>query len=228
MRRVFFLLITVAIGAAFVFGVGTYFSRASASNQLPVASAKVVGTVQTPQGEMPHAVLELSSWPDSMAGCHSEDGGAHPDWVTFCPSTELSVPAHALVTVRIAQHDGGEVITNAYFASVHGTVDGTAMLNGEPFTAIPPDVVGHTFTLHGVSSPTQEDLFVSVPLMAADEENLGEDGYPVANMIEFSFYTGGPGTYFWNCEFPCGDGTYANFGGPMSTQGYMAGEMTVQ
>jgi hypothetical protein len=75
---------------------------------------------------------------------------------------------------------------------------------------------------------SQDDLFVSVPLMAANQDNVGEDGYPVPNMVEFSFYTGGPGTYFWNCEFPCGDGTYANFGGPMSAQGYMAGRITVK
>jgi hypothetical protein len=228
MRRVLFLLVTVAIGAAFVVGVGTYFSRASAQNQLPVAAAKIVGTVQTPKGEMPHAVLEISSWPDSMSGCHGEDGGANPDWVTFCPTTEFSLPANALVTIRVEQLDGGEVITNPYFAQVHGTVDGTALLNGEPFTAIPEDTVGHTFTLHGVESPDQDSLFVSVPLQAADEENLDAAGYPVPNIVEFSFYTGGPGNYVWNCEFPCGDGTYANFGGPMSTQGYMAGQITVQ
>jgi hypothetical protein len=228
MRRVLWLLATVGLGAVFVLGVGTYFSRTSVANTLPVAEAQVVGTVQTPQGEMPHAVLELSSWPDSLGGCHGEDGGEHPNWVTFCPTTELSLPAHALVTIKIAQHDGGEVITNPYFAEVHGTVDGTATLNGETFNAIPPDKVGHTFTLHGVNSPSQDDLFVSVPLMAANEENVGADGYPVPNMVEFSFYTSGPGTYFWNCEFPCGDGTYANFGGPMSAQGYMAGRITVK
>jgi hypothetical protein len=31
----------------------------------------------------------------------------------------------------------------------------------------------------------------------------------------------------WNCEYPCGDGTYAKFGGPMSARGYMSGTLTV-
>ena len=227
MRKLLFLLLTIVIGVGFVALTGTYFSRASADNTLPVESAKSVGIVDTPRGKMPHAMLEISSWPDSMGGCHGEDGGAHSDWVTFCPTTDFQLPAHSLVTIRVKQYDGGEVITNAYFAKVHGTVDGTAKLNGATINRISPDTVGHTFTIHGIPSPTQEDLFVSVPLLAADEEKMGANGYPLPNIVEFSFYTAGPGVYFWNCEFPCGDGTYARFGGPMSAQGFMAGEITV-
>lgn len=220
--QVVFLLITIIVGVGFVSGVGWYFSQASPDNTLPVEAAKVVGTVDTPQGQMQHAVLELSSWADSIAaGCHGEDGGQHPDWVTFCPTTDFELPANSLVTIRVSQYDGGEVITNPYFAQVHGTVDGSAIMNGEPFRQIAPDTVGHTFTIHGVQSPNQDELFVSVPLMASEDENV------TPNVIEFSFYTGGPGTYYWNCEFPCGDGTYANFGGPMSAQGYMAGRIMV-
>jgi len=40
-----------------------------------------------------------------------------------------------------------------------------------------------------------------------------------ANVVTFSFRTKGPGKCVWNCEFPCGDGTYAKFGEPMSTRG---------
>lgn len=230
MKRALWALVTVLLGALFVAVVGLYFSQ-SAAKATAMVQAKVVGTVDTPRGQMPHAVLELSSWPDSLApeamgGCHGADGGAHPDWVTFCPGTDLAMPAHALVTLRIRQHDGGETLNNPYFARVVGTVDGSATLNGEAFTSIPPNKVGHTFTMHSIAGKGQQDIFVSVPLKAADEENL-KDGYPVPNIVEFSFYTGDPGKYYWNCEFPCGDGTYANFGGPMSTRGYMAGEITV-
>lgn len=222
MKRLFFLLITIIIGVGFVGGVGWYFSTSSPDSTLPVEAAKVVGTVDTPKGSMPHAVLEISSWADSMAGgCHGESGGAHPDWVTFCPTTDFELPANSLVTIKVSQYDGGEVLNNNFFATVHGTVDGTAVMNGEPFTEIPADTVGHTFTIHGVQSPSQSELFVSVPLMASADENV------TPNVVEFSFYTGTPGTYYWNCEFPCGDGTYANFGGPMSTQGYMAGRIMV-
>ncbi len=227
MRKGLFLVLTVVIGVLFVAGVGTYFSSVSAGSR-PILEAEIVGMADTPRGSMPHALLQISSWPDSLGGCYGEYGGPHPDWVTFCPTTEFAIPAHSLVTIQVEQYDGGEKLRNDYFAKVHGTIDGFATINGEPFNAIAPNTVGHTFTIHGVSSPSQALLFVSVPLQAADEEVLGENGYPVPNLIEFSFYTEGPGTYFWNCEFPCGDGTYADFGGPMSTQGYMAGRITVK
>ncbi len=221
MRKFGLLLVTVLVGVLFVGGVGAMFSWASPQSRLPVSKAEVRGTAQTPKGAMPHAFLEMSSWADSMAGgCHGTDGGEHPDWVTFCPTTNFELPANALVTVTIKQYDGGEVITNPYFAQVHGTVDGTATLNGKQFVQIPPAKVGHTFTMHSISGEGQDSVFVSVPLQLTDDE-------AVANVVEFSFYTGAAGTYYWNCEFPCGDGTLAKFGGPMSTQGYMAGEITV-
>ena len=223
MIRAFFLVVTIAIGVGFVVGAGVLLAQPAPAVQV----AEVRGTVQTPQGELPHAFLKLESYPDSMQGFHGPNGGAHPDWVTFGPQTALQVPAHSLVTITVLQHDGGEVITNDYFAKVHGTVDGVAQLNGEPFTQIPPDTGGHTWTLHGIPSPDQDQVFVSVPLQAANEEVVGENGYPVPNEVTFSFYTGDPGLYYWNCEFPCGDGTYANFGGAMSAEGYMAGTFTV-
>ncbi len=232
MRRALWAILTVILGVLFVSGVGLYFSKASPANAQDLVVATIDGTMQTPRGEMPHATLELSSWPDSLApaamgGCHGESGGAHPDWVTFCPGTNLQLPANSAVTIRVRQHDGGETLNNPYFAQVVGTIDGTATLNGETFTSIPPNKVGHTFTMHSIPSAGHDSIFVSVPLQAADEENV-KDGYPVPNIVEFTFYTGAPGKYYWNCEFPCGDGTYANFGGPMSTQGYMAGEIYVK
>ena len=225
MRRLAFLLITVIAGVGVVFGVGAYFAQSAPA----VQAAEVKGTAPGPNGtEVPHAFISMESYPDSMQGFHGADGGAHPDWVTFGPQTSFEVPANSLVTVTVTQYDGGETITNSYFAKVHGTVDNMATLNGEPFNEIPADAVGHTFTLRGIPSPSQPALFVSVPLLMTNEENVGDNGYPVPNIVTFSFYTGGPGLYFWNCEFPCGDGTLANFGGPMSSQGYMAGTFTVR
>ena len=45
--------------------------------------------------------------------------------------------------------------------------------------------------------------------------------------VTFSFLTKGKGEYVFNCEYPCGDGTYAKFGAAMSTYGYMSGKVTV-
>ena len=62
---------------------------------------------------------------------------------------------------------------------------------------------------------------------ADDAPAAAGSDYPKPIEVTFSFRTKGPGEYVWNCEFPCGDGTYAKFGGPMSTRGWMSGTLTV-
>ena len=216
----------VAAGVLVVVLAGTTLARAGTTPGL--LRATVNGTAQTPVGVLPHAFLELATYPDSMAGEHGPDGGSQPDWVSYGPTTNLSVPAHSLVTITIKQYDGGEKITNPWFADVHGTVDGTMTVNGKTQTGANPDAIGHTFTIHAL--PTNQDpLFVSVPLPALPEDAQPAPGsdYPTPDVVVFSFVTGGPGEYVWNCEYPCGDGTYAKFGGPMSTRGYMSGTFTV-
>jgi len=216
----------VAAGVLVVVLAGTTLARAGTTPGL--LHATVNGTAQTPVGVLPHAFLELATYPDSMAGEHGPDGGSQPDWVSYGPTTNLSVPAHSLVTITIKQYDGGEKITNPWFADVHGTVDGTMTVNGKTQTGANPDAIGHTFTIHAL--PTNQDpLFVSVPLPALPEDAQPAPGsdYPTPDVVVFSFVTGGPGEYVWNCEYPCGDGTYAKFGGPMSTRGYMSGTFTV-
>ena len=218
--------LAVVAGVLVVVLVGTALARASTTPGL--LRAKVNGTAQTPVGVLPHAFLELASYPDSMAGEHGPDGGSKPDWVSYGPTTNLSVPAHSLVTVTINQYDGGEKITNPWFAEVHGTVDGTMKVDGKTTTGANPDAIGHTFTIHAL--PTNQDpLFVSIPLPAVAEDTPAAAGsdYLPPHAVTFSFVTGGPGNYVWNCEYPCGDGTYAKFGGPMSTRGYMSGTFTV-
>jgi len=188
--------------------------------------ATVHGVAQTPSGAMPHAFLTLATYPDSLAGEHGANGGPHPDWVSYGPTTNLEVPAHALVTITIDQYDTGGTIYNPYFAAVHGTLGGTETINGRTVTGIGPDTVAHTFTLH-MFPANQPSLFISVPLpeVSASAPNLA-NGYPKPNVVTFSFITAGPGRYIWNCEYPCGV-YYQGFGGPMSTVGYMAGTLTV-
>lgn len=217
---------TVLAGAGGVAITGVILSSAGA--QASPLTATVRGTAQTSQGVLPHAYLNLDTYPDSLQGVHGKDGGAHPDWVTYGPTSNLRVGAHTLVTVTIKQYDSGDVITNPYFAKIHGTVGGTAIVNGKTVSEINADSVGHTFTLH--AAPTNQDpLFVSVPLPALPDSATPAPGhlYAKPNVVTFSFITGGPGDYVWNCEFPCGDGFYDSFGGPMSTRGYMSGTLTV-
>jgi hypothetical protein len=220
------LAITVGGGVLGVAVVG-FILHMGGPNATALA-ASVHGTAAGPQGTVKHAYLKLATYPDSMAGEHGTDGGAHPDWVSYGPSTNLHVPAHALVTVTIDQYDGGETITNPYFARVHGTVGNAMTVDGKRETRTNPETVGHTFTIH--AAPTNQDpLFVSVPLPAVSDDAPPAKGsdYPKPHVVTFSFMTHGKGLYVWNCEFPCGDGYYAKFGGPMSTRGYMSGTLTV-
>jgi len=216
----------VAAGVLVVVLAGTALAKAGTTPGL--LKATVNGQAQTPVGVLPHAFMEIATYPDSMAGEHGPDGGSKPDWVSYGPTTNLSVPSHSLVTITVKQYDGGEKITNPWFAKVHGTVDGTMTVDGKTATDANPDAIGHTFTIHAL--PTNQDpLFVSIPLPAVPEDAKPAPGsdYPAPYLVTFSFVTGGPGEYVWNCEYPCGDGTYAKFGGPMSTRGYMSGTFTV-
>lgn len=224
-KRLLGALGAVILGAAFITGIGTYVS--SAKNDSRVLVATPAGTMDTPQGNLPHYTLAMESYPDSMAGSHGKDGGVHPDWVTYGPVTNFQVPAHSVITITIKQYDGGERITNDFFATVHGTLDGTATVNGTAVTHVDPDAVGHTFTLRGLSD-AKSQLFVSIPLPAVPDEEVPDSGYTsTPEVVTFSFVTGDAGHYVWNCEFPCGDGSMARFGAAMSTQGYMSGNFTV-
>jgi hypothetical protein len=216
--------VAVVGGAVAISLLGTSLALASAHpSQL---QATVRGYVDTPSGRLPHAFLNLSTYPDSMAGEHGADGGAHPDWVSYGPTTNLEVPAHSVVTVTIDQYDTGGTIYNPYFAQVHGTIDGTETVNGKTITGIDPTNVGHTFTLH-MFPANQPDMFISVPLPAVSGNAPSQaNGYPKPNVVTFSFITGAPGRYAWNCEYPCGT-DYRGFGGPMSTTTYMDGTLTV-
>lgn len=227
-RRTVVGLVMTFGAAAVVLGI-TAFGLSSTGPNATRLDARVVGTAQTAHGSVKHATLKLATYPDSLAGEHGASGGAHPGWVSYGPSTNLHVPAHSVVTVTIDQYDGGEKITNPWFAKVHGTVGGTMTVDGKTATGTDPDTVGHTFTIHAAPG-NQTPLFVSVPLPAVADDAPVNDatGYPTSpHVVVFSFVTGGPGEYVWNCEFPCGDGYYAKFGGPMATQGYMSGTLTV-
>jgi hypothetical protein len=100
-------------------------------------------------------------------------------------------------------------------------------VGGRDVTSIPASNVAHTFTIHQYPESDQPYWFVSVPLPAqADNAKPLANGYPAPIDVTFSFMTGAPGKYVWNCEFPCGTG-YVEFGGPMSQRGFMSGTVTV-
>ena len=225
-KRLLGALTTVIIGVAVIAGVGTYV--ANAKNDSRVLAATPAGSMDTPQGTLPHATLAISVYPDSLAGTHGKNGGAHPDYVTYGPVTNFEVPAHSVITITVTNYDSGGSLNNDYFSHVRGTIDGTATLNGNTFTHISKDSVGHTFTIHGLAVK-QDELFVSVPMQKVEDADVPDTGYTTKPMVTtFTFITGGPGEYVWNCEYPCGDGSIANFGHAMSTMGYMSGHFTVK
>jgi len=220
---------TVAVGAVVVAAAAAVLH--SAPKTPPTVAAQTTGTLTTPNGVLTAASLNLSTYPDSAAITWRRTNGgvgAHPDWVSYGPGTNLTVPAHAVITVTINQYDGGEPIPNPFLAEVHGTVGGVANIDGHLVRAIDDQHVGHTFTIHNFPSSDQDPLFVSVPLPAVAEDApivAGTD-YPAPHVVTFKFVTGGPGTYAWNCQFPCG-GRYADMGDAMSTYGYMSGTLKV-
>ncbi len=229
-KRALFAIITVVAGVLIVAGSVLFFGKVQSEPATLVAT--VVGTAQTPQGELPHATVDMSIYPNSSAEIPGPTTGTNKlidsdGWPFYWPSTSLQLPAHSLVTITIHQYDGSSTVWNPYFAKVHGTVDGTATYNGKAQTEIEPDNVAHTFTIHQYPESTQPYFFVSVPMLAPSADAPTEaNGYPKAQEITFSFITGAPGEYVWNCEDPCGNG-YVDFGGVMSQRGWMSGTVTI-
>jgi hypothetical protein len=181
--------------------------------------------------------ISLGVFPDSMA-CHGSGGGPHPEWVTYCSSTSLRVPAHSTITVTIRQYDSSTTLHNYWFSQVSGTVGDVMYVNGKPLRSVSPDALGHTFTIQ-TPPGVKDQLFVNVPLAGVPDDapnvvTINGNPYPKPNVIVFKFRTGAPGQYVWKCYDPCGSGLYGdglygqnNFGGAMATTGYMAGTLTV-
>ena len=233
MKRVLVTLATAIVGIAVVAGIAVYSSVRQA--EPPALTAEVSGTMDTPQGTLPHATLELAVYPNSsneVPPPATPKSAFGQDWLSgqpfYYPSTTIKVPANSAVTLTFIQYDSGGQIYNPFFAKVHGTMDGTMTWNGKSVSEVKSDNIGHTFTVHQYPESTQPNFFLSVPLpMNAANAKTDKAGYPVdPQKIEVTFITGDPGTYVWNCEFPCGD-LYQEFGGPMQQRGWMAGTFEV-
>jgi hypothetical protein len=231
-KRFLMTFVIVLAGVAVVAGIGVFNSI----NQEEPATlaAKKIGTMQTDKGELDHYELKLDVYPNSSdkvppPRTDSALQGIQLSGQPFYhPSTSLQVPANSVVTIHFTQYDSGGQIYNPYFAKVHGTMDGTMKWNGKDVSEIKPTDVGHTFTVHQYPESNQPYLFLSVPLpMNAANAKTDKAGYPVdPQKVSITFITGDPGSYIWNCEFPCGD-LYQEFGGPMQTRGWMAGTFEV-
>jgi hypothetical protein len=179
-----------------------------------------------------NAQITIATMPDSQV-CHGDMGDPQINWVSYCPTTSLVVPANSVITMTIMQYDTPSTLINDYFRQVRGTIGGTMLVNNKPVSEVSADSPGHTFTLQSPPNAPYP-LFVNVPLVGVPDSvkttvKVNDIDYPTPNIISFKFQTGPPGTYIWHCYVPCGSdrGVPYGFSGPMSTTGYMAGTLTV-
>jgi hypothetical protein len=158
----------------------------------------------------------------------------HPDWVSYLVkdlhgrwvhSTLMRLPAHSTVKVTILQYDTATGLRNPFWAQPQGVIGRTMTLDGKSIAALDPDLASHTFAV--------PDLGVSVPLAGVADDAKNQCSVAPCTLSEahrtitFSFRTGAPGRYRWQCFVPCGAGFLFGFGGPMQTVGYMDGFLLV-
>ncbi len=184
-----------------------------------------IAAAQTPTG----AQLYLATVPAA------EPSDPHPTWVSYYVvnanggdwrhSTTYVLPKDSLVHVTIYQFDGDSGLRNPFIAQATGTVGGGFLLNGKPTVAIDPDNASHVFAI--------PQLGVSVPLEGVPASAKNPCANAVCSLsndhetISFTFRTGAPGLYRWQCFVPCAAGFIQGFGGPMQTVGYMDGFIKV-
>lgn len=158
----------------------------------------------------------------------------NPDWVSYLVrdasgkwrrETVWRLPAHATVHVTIYNFDGASGLRNPYLARPQGVDGNRIVVDGKPLAVLPPDDASHTFAV--------PQLGLIVPVAPVPDDAKNQCGYApcslsMAHRTEtFTFHTGKPGHYRWQCFVPCAAGWIAGFGGPMQTIGYMDGFLDV-
>jgi hypothetical protein len=165
----------------------------------------------------------------------SEGTDPHPSWVSYYAvdatsrnwrhDTTFEVPANTVVTVTVYNYDGQSGLRNPFISQSEGTLSGGFTLNGKPTRAIDPDTASHIFAI--------PELGVSVPIYGVPDDAKNQCanapcGLSTAHSTTtFSFKTGKPGLYRWQCFVPCAAGYIQGWGGPMQTVGYMDGFVKV-
>jgi hypothetical protein len=157
-----------------------------------------------------------------------------PSWVSYLVknesgawehSTVFNVPAHALVHVTVYQFDGNSGLRNPFLARPQGVVGNVMQVDGKTLNVLDPTLASHTFTIPA--------FHLVVPLAGVPDAAKNQcDAAPCSlakahRVIRFSFRTGAPGHFRWQCFVPCAAGFIYGFGGPMQTIGYMDGFLNV-
>jgi hypothetical protein len=156
----------------------------------------------------------------------------HPDWVSYLArvngrwtrNTIFTLPANATVHVTIYNFDGASGLRNPFLGQPTGLV-GPERVDGKPIAVMPPDEPSHTFAV--------PELGILVPVAPVGDNAKNQCDYAPCSLsmahrtITFTFRTGKPGNYRWQCFVPCAAGFVYGFGGPMQTVGYMDGFLHV-
>ncbi|HEY2371131.1 MAG TPA: hypothetical protein VGH82_01145 [Gaiellaceae bacterium] len=226
MRATGLKLIGVIVGlAAAGVLIGLYVAKLTTE----AGSAAYTVPVTTQGG---HKVVDLRI--ETVAAVGPQLSPAHPDYVSYLirdtegkwlRRTVWRLPANATVHVTLYNFDGASGLRNPLYARPQG-VDGNAMtVDGKTLDVIPPEDASHTFAVPAYG------LVVPVAPVADDAKN--QCGYAPCAMsmahrtIQFTFHTGKPGHFRWQCFVPCAAGWIDGFGGPMQTIGYMDGFLNV-
>lgn len=127
------------------------------------------------------------------------------------PRADFTLPANAKVTVTITSYDDGAAPVPVTYSRVRGTLGGSEIVNGKAVKSVAAQQVAHTFTI------TSLGLNVPIPVAASIHK---------PEVVQFTFHTPKSGTYTWQCYAPCGSGSNG-WGGPMATNGYMTGKVTI-
>jgi hypothetical protein len=215
------LLGTVVIGVL----IGLYVSLWATSFPKTVAAAPA--SANAPGGGS-NLTLE------TVASIGKKLNPSNPSWVSYLVraggkwihSTIYQVPAYSVIHVTIYQFDSPTGLRNEFMSQVQGTAGGTMALDGKTVNSVPPEEASHTFAV------PQLGVFVPLPGVSEEAKHPCEEApcEPASSdhrTITFTFRTGAPGRYRWQCFVPCGAGYYFGNGGPMQTMGYMAGFLDV-
>ena len=221
--RVTTLLIAFAAVVAFVFFVAAHFilSAPPVEDYTPYASGGQVNVVL--QTDPQNTVTNKPDWVSYFI-----QNPQNKQWVH---TTYFAVPAATKVNMTIYGYDGCSALRNPVWGQVTGTIGGVEYVDGKPTSDLNSWSgcnVQHTFTMAGlginvpIASPTT--LNENNNLCGTSPCTSGPD-----QVVTFSFVTPAKGgTFRWQCIVPCGGGYVDGNGGPMSTPGYMSGQMEVQ
>ncbi len=175
------------------------------------------------------------------------NSSSKPDWVSYFvqdPKTKawvhttlFQVPKDTRVNMTILGYDGCTPLRNNFWSKVQGTIGNVVQMHqvNEKGVAGPTRTysvinswsrcnVGHTFAIPSLH------LFVPVASPPATASLCSESPCTSGphTVQTFSFYTPSTtGTFRWQCFVPCGGGFLDGNAGPMSTLGYMTGNMEV-